>query len=49
MMWDFPYVCYDYVLFLLVNKEAALIYDRVGFSKVLNLNRDRRGKKVVAM
>ena len=28
----FPFVCYEYVLWLLVNKENALAYDRVEYS-----------------
>ena len=29
----FPFVCYEYVLLLLVNKEADLLYDRAEYSQ----------------
>ena len=41
-----PSVCCVYVSLSLVNKEAALTYDRVGYSSVVNPNRYRGAKKM---
>ena len=41
----FSFVCYEYVLLPLVNKEAALAYSRAEYSKAENPSRDREGKK----
>ena len=42
----FPSVWYEYVLLPLVNKESALAYGRIEYSKSGNPSRDRGGKKV---
>ena len=44
----FPYVCCEYVLLPLVNKETSLVYVRAEYSKVGNPSRDRRGTKEVS-
>ena len=40
-----PSVCCEYVLLLLVNKEAALVCGRAEYSKAGNPSRDRGEKK----
>lgn len=32
-MWDYPFVCCDYVLFPWVNKTADLAYSKAGWSQ----------------
>ena len=41
----FPSVCYEYVLFPLVNKDIALAYGKAEYNKAGNPSRDRGGKK----
>ena len=44
-MWDSPLYAVN-VLLPLVNKEAALAYDRAEYIKAGNPSRDRGGKKM---
>ena len=41
-----PFVCCEFVLLPLVNKDSALTYGRAEYNKAGNLSRDRGGKKV---
>ena len=41
----YPYICCEYVLLPLVNKEAALVYGRAEYSKAGIPSRDKEGKE----
>ena len=41
----FPSVCYEYVLFPLVNKDTALTYGKAEYNKAGNSSRNGGGKK----